>query len=144
MAWTDMSIFSVHSRHGDPSLPYPDKVIPRGLVAWLLTLGLLPIALIGIGLWQSWRAPSRWPLTVYGAVSLLTYAWWVVAQDSWALKTKYLLFLLPVYALLATDGMDRILRLPGRVGGLVSGVLLTGLFGLFGCAASYIAVFAFA
>lgn len=144
MAWTDMSIFSVHSRHGDPSLPYPNKHIPRGLVAWLLTLGLLPSALTLFGLWWSWRAPSRWPLTLYSAVSLTTYAWWFLAQDSWALKTKYILFLLPVYALLATDGLERVLKLPGRAGAATATAALLGLTGLFACAACYIAVFAFA
>jgi hypothetical protein len=144
MAWTDMSIFSVHSRHGDPSLPYPDKTIPRALVACVLVLGLLPNLLTLLGLWHSWRAPGRWPLTVYGGLSLATYAWWVIAQDSWALKTKYLLFLLPVYALLATEGVERALQLRGRAGALLSAAVLGGLGLLFGCASSYIAVFAFA
>jgi 4-amino-4-deoxy-L-arabinose transferase-like glycosyltransferase len=142
MAWTDMSMFSVHSRHGDPSLPYPNKQIPRALVAWLLTLGLLPSALTLLGMWEGWRAPSRWPLTVYGAASMALYVWWFLAQDSWALKTKYLLFLLPVYALLATDGLERVLHLPGRAGAATAATALTGLGGLFACAACYIAVFA--
>jgi len=142
MAWTDMSFFSVHSRHGDPSLPYPDKHIPRALVAWLLGLGLLPSALMLLGLWQGWRERSRWPLAVYSAASLATYAWWFIAQDSWALKTKYILFLLPVYALFATDGVERLLHLPGRAGAATAGAALIGLGGLFACAACYIAAFA--
>jgi 4-amino-4-deoxy-L-arabinose transferase-like glycosyltransferase len=142
MAWTDMSIFSVHSRHGDPSLPYPDKRIPRALVAWLLTFGLLPSALMLLGVWQGWCEPSRWPLTIHAAASLAVYAWWFLAQDSWALKTKYILFLLPVYALFASDGLERVLHLPGRAGALVALAALTGLAGLFACAAGYIAVFA--
>jgi 4-amino-4-deoxy-L-arabinose transferase-like glycosyltransferase len=144
MAWTDMSFFSVNSRHGDPSLPYPDKHIPRGLVAWLLVLGLIPSALSLLGLWGGWRAPTRWPLLAYSAVSLATYAWWFLAQDSWALKTKYILFLLPVYALLAGDGLERVLHLPGRAGTATATVTLVGLGALFSCAACYIAVFAFA
>ena len=143
MAWTDMSMFSVNSRHGDPSPPYPDKHIPRGLVACLLYLGLLPSALCLLGLWLGWRAPSRWPLAAYTGVSLATYAWWFLAQDSWALKTKYILFLLPIYALLASDGVEHVLQLPGRAGRAVASVALLGLGGLFGCAGCYIAVFAF-
>jgi 4-amino-4-deoxy-L-arabinose transferase-like glycosyltransferase len=144
LAWTDMSIFSVNSRHGDPSLPYPDKQMPRTLIAWLLTLGMLPVALMLLGVWRGWRAQSRWPLLAYSAASLATYAWWFLAQDSWALKTKYILFLLPIYALLATDGLERVLQLRGRAGAIASALTLVGLSALFSCAASYIAVFAFA
>jgi 4-amino-4-deoxy-L-arabinose transferase-like glycosyltransferase len=144
LAWTDMSFFSVNSRHGDPSLPYPDKHIPRPLIAWLLTLGLLPVALMLLGVWHGWRAPSRWPLLAYSALSLAVYAWWFLAQDSWALKTKYILFLLPVYCLLATDGLQRVLQWPGRAGAIASTATLLGLSALFSCAACYIAIFAFA
>jgi 4-amino-4-deoxy-L-arabinose transferase-like glycosyltransferase len=144
MAWSDMSFFSVNSRHGDPSLPYPDKHIPRTLIAWLLTLGLVPAGLMLLGAWYGLRAPSRWPLFAYSALSLATYAWWFLAQDSWALKTKYILFLLPVYCLLASDGLERVLSLPGRAGAATGTLTLLGLSGLFSCAACYIAVFAFA
>jgi hypothetical protein len=143
LAWTDMSFFSVHSRHGDPTLPYPDKRIPRTLVGWLLTLALLPSALSLLGVWQGWRTRSRWPLTVYSVASLAAYTWWFLAQDSWALKTKYILFLLPVYALFASDGLERVLHLPGRAGAMTASAALLGLCGLFACAACYIAVFAF-
>lgn len=143
MAWTDMSIFSVHTRHGDPSLPYPDKYAPRTLIAWLLRLGLLPTALMLLGLCTGWRAPSRWPFILYAGVSLATYTWWFLAQDSWALKTKYILFLLPIYALLATDGLECVLRLPGRAGAMTARATLLGLAGLFISCAAYIAVFAF-
>jgi 4-amino-4-deoxy-L-arabinose transferase-like glycosyltransferase len=144
MAWTDMSIFSVHSRHGDPSLPYPDKHIPRTLIAWLLTLGLLPSLLTLLGASHGLRARSRWPLLAYSIASLATYAWWFLAQDSWALKTKYILFLLPIYILLSTDGLERVLSLPGRAGTLAATTTLLGLGALFTCAACYIAIFAFA
>lgn len=142
MAWTDMSMFSVHSRHGDPSLPYPDKRIPLPLVAWLLALGLVPGALALLGLARRWRAPDHWPLTALTATTAASYAWWFLAQDSWALKTKYILFLLPVYAVLASDGLERVLRVPGRAGTWASAATLTSLCGLFACAAAYIAVFA--
>lgn len=66
------------------------------------------------------------------------------AQDAWALKTKYILFLLPVYALLATGGLDRLLQLPGRAGAVAAAAVLMGFGGLFTCASCYIAVFAFA
>lgn len=144
MAWTDMSIFSIHSRHGDPSLPYADKHIPGTLISWLLTLGLVPSLLAVFGLSRNWLTPTRWPLLAYTAASLATYAWWFLAQDSWALKTKYILFLLPIYALLATDGLERVLQLPGRAGSVTATTTLLALCGLFTCAASYIAVFAFA
>lgn len=144
LAWTDMSIFSVHSRHGDPSLPYADKRIPQPLIAWLLTLGLLPSALALFGGSRGWLSAQRWPLLAYTAASLATYAWWFLAQDSWALKTKYILFLLPIYALLASDGFERVLKLPGRAGALTASATLVGLCGLFTCAASYIVIFALA
>jgi hypothetical protein len=144
LAWTDMSIFSVHSRHGDPSLPYADKRIPQPLIAWLLCLGLIPSALALYGGSRGWLSAQRWPLLAYTAASLATYAWWFLAQDSWALKTKYILFLLPIYALLASDGFERVIQLPGRAGRLTASATLLSLCGLFACAASYITIFAFA
>lgn len=143
LAWTDMSIFSVHARHGDPTLPYPDKHNPRTLIAWLLTLALLPGGLAWLGLWHGWRSATHWPLTAFSAWSLLTYAWWFLAQDSWALKTKYILFLLPVYALFASEGFERVLRWPGRAGTLAACATIAGLAGVFACAAAYIIAFAF-
>ena len=38
------------------------------------------------------------------ALTLASYVAWVVAQDDWALKTKYILFLLPIYIIYAMEG----------------------------------------
>jgi hypothetical protein len=130
MAWTDMSFFSVHARHGDPSLPYPEKRVSVPLVRLLLYLGLVPTVLCMVGLVSSAFRKSLWPLSFFALSSFSTYLWWFLAQDCWALKTKYLLFLLPVYVLFALLGLHRALRVCGRFGrgiALVSVALLSSL-----------------
>jgi hypothetical protein len=86
-------MFSEPSRHGDPSRPYPRKLIPWWLVMSVILLGLLPGALALVGVAVSARNRMLWPLIALCAVTLGTYFWWVLSQSSWGLKTKYILFL---------------------------------------------------
>ena len=63
-------------------------------------------------------------------MSLVTgsaYLWWFLAQESWALKTKYLLFLLPIFVVYMVSGAAFLgKRVP--MAGLFAGALLTTLF----------------
>jgi hypothetical protein len=132
-AWSDMSFFSVRGRWGDTweRQPYPDKRVFVPLVALVLAGGLVPTALALAGLAATLRRRALWPLAAFGAAALAAYLWWVAGQDEWAVKAKYLLFLVPLYALYAALGLRAArARLP-RPAGLAlvaafAGALLLG------------------
>jgi 4-amino-4-deoxy-L-arabinose transferase-like glycosyltransferase len=105
LAWSDMSFFSEPSRHGDPSQPYPRKHIPAGLVRTVLVLGFVPELLAALGVAVTLRRRTFRPVLVFGVVTVAAYVWWFVAQDSWGLKTKYVLFLLPPFVVYAVTGL---------------------------------------
>jgi 4-amino-4-deoxy-L-arabinose transferase-like glycosyltransferase len=138
MAWTDMSFFSVKQRHGDPSQPYPDKAIPRWLVIAILILGLVPNLLALIGLTTTLVRRSLRACATLTALTVVSYVAWFTAQEAWALKTKYLLYLLPAYTLYVLFGLRVVRRGPT----LVSDGFLLGLFLLI--AAAHLFLFAFA
>jgi hypothetical protein len=104
LAWSDMSFFSVRSRHGQPDHPYPYKQIPVDLLMAVLVLGLVPEALAVVGFVVTLRRRALRPLAIFCVVTLCAYFWWVIPQDSWALKTKYILCLLPPGVLFAVVG----------------------------------------
>jgi hypothetical protein len=124
LAWTDMSFFSEPSRHGDLSRPYPAKDASRWLVVAVLALGLVPTALAAVGFLVTVRDRRFWPLTVLTVLTVVAYGYWVVAQPVWALKTKYVLFLLPAFVLWALAGRDAVRRLGGPAAGAAATVLL--------------------
>jgi hypothetical protein len=109
MAWTDMSFFSVKSRHGDPAKPYPDKRIPKWLVGAMLLLGMVPNLLATVGLLSVVRRKSFRACTIMTFMTIPAYVAWFTAQPAWALKTKYILFLLPAYAAYLVIGL-RVVR----------------------------------
>jgi len=126
MAWTDMSFFSVKSRHGDPSQPYPDKRIPKWLVGTMLVLGMVPNLLATVGFLSVTRRKAFRACTILTVMTILAYVAWFTGQDRWALKTKYLMYLLPAYAAYLAVGL-RVVRQwsPGTLAGLaVCGLLL--------------------
>jgi 4-amino-4-deoxy-L-arabinose transferase-like glycosyltransferase len=126
MAWTDMSFFSVKSRHGDPSQPYPDKHIPKWLVGAMLVVGMVPSLLATVGFLSVTRRKAFRACTILTLMTIAAYVAWFTGQDRWALKTKYVLFLLPAYAAYLVVGL-RVVRQwsPGTLAGLaVFGLLL--------------------
>jgi 4-amino-4-deoxy-L-arabinose transferase-like glycosyltransferase len=116
LAWSDMGFFSEPSRHGDPSHPYPRKSVPVGLVGTMLVLGFVPELLAAVGFAVTIRRPLFRPLVLVCSVSVVAYVWWFLSQESWALKTKYLLFLLPVFVLYAVTGLAWLWNRVPRVG----------------------------
>jgi len=110
LAWSDMSFFSVRGRHGDPSNQYPRKLIPVPLIMSVLVLGLVPELLALIGFVRALRHPSMWPLIVFSCAGLAAYVWWFLPQTAWALKTKYILFLLPPGVVFAMTGLGWLRR----------------------------------
>jgi hypothetical protein len=105
LAWSDMSFFSEPSRHGDPSHPYPRKTIPPALVMTVIVLGFVPEVLAAGGLVRTLRHRSTWPIAIFVAAGAASYVWWVLPQQLWALKTKYILFMLPPGVFYAMAGL---------------------------------------
>jgi hypothetical protein len=127
MGWGDLGFFSVKGRINDPAAPYPSKHIPQVLVGAVLYLGLVPTGLALIGMIATLPRRSCWPLHVMFVLTLASYIPWVLAQDEWALKTKYILFLLPVYVTWAVEGLRWVLRRTPSVGGTIVLWLIVGL-----------------
>jgi 4-amino-4-deoxy-L-arabinose transferase-like glycosyltransferase len=112
MAWGDMSFFSDPSRHGFRSKPpYPRKRLNPWLASSVLILGLVPDALAAIGFLVTIRRRILWPLAATGVITGAVYVVWFLAQESWALKTKYILFLLPAYVVYVLLGWRSVHRL---------------------------------
>ena len=126
LAWSDMSFFSEPTRHGDPSHPYPRKRVPVGLVRTVLVFGFVPEVLAAIGFIVTMRRRAFLPMTTICIVAVAAYVWWLVSQESWGLKTKYLLFLLPPFVVYAVAGLAWLwTRMPAT--GAVAGMLLAAL-----------------
>jgi len=125
MAWGDLSFFSVPGRIEDPEAPYPWKHIPPWLTGTVLFLGLVPTGLAAVGLVSTIARRDYLPLLVMLALTLSAYLSWVVAQDDWALKTKYLLFLLPVYVAYSLAGLRLVRdRRPHLIGNAAAWLLI--------------------
>lgn len=132
LAWTDMSFFSEPSRHGDPSHPYPRKRVPVALIRTVLVLGFVPELLAAVGFAVTLRRRIFWPMTVVCVVAVVAYVWWFVSQESWGLKTKYLLFLLPPFVVYAVTGLawlwNRAPLASGVAAALVAALVLVAHF----------------
>ena len=126
LAWSDMSFFSEPSRHGDPSHPYPRKHVPAGLTRTELVLGFVPELLACAGFLATLRRRAFLPLAVVCLVGVSAYGWWFTSQESWGLKTKYLLFLLPAFVLYTITGLAWLWNHAPRAGS-VGAVLLAAL-----------------
>ncbi|HET7697211.1 MAG TPA: hypothetical protein VFK57_15975 [Vicinamibacterales bacterium] len=126
LAWSDMSFFSNPTRHGDPSRPYPRKTIPAGLVMAVIVLGFVPELLAALGFVRTLRHRSTWPIAIFVLLGAASYVWWFLPQQVWALKTKYILFLLPAGVLYTLAGLGWLRRrLP--VAGTGAAILIVAL-----------------
>lgn len=105
LAWTDMSFFSDPDRHGDPSHPYHRKRIPLAIIGSVLVLGFVPEVLALIGFAVTMGRRRFLPIATICAVGVSAYVWWFVSQEAWALKSKYLLFLVSPFVLYAVTGL---------------------------------------
>jgi hypothetical protein len=126
LAWSDMTFFSDPSRHGDPSRPYLRKRVPAVLIRTVLILGFVPELLAGVGFFVTLRRRIFLPLAVVCLVAVSAYVWWFTSQESWGLKTKYLLFLLPAFVVYAVTGLAWLWKHAPRLGGMAA-VLVAAL-----------------
>jgi hypothetical protein len=126
LAWSDLSFFSEPSRHGDASRPYPRKRQWPALTIAVLLLGLVPDGLAVVGFVVTARRRRFAPMAVFGALTIAAYVWWFTAQTDWGLKTKYILFLLPLFVVYVVAGFSWIWRrAPEAVGLTLAGLLTT-------------------
>lgn len=126
LTWTDMSFFSEPDRHGDPTHPYRRKRIPPLLIGTVLTLGSVPELLAVVGFVVTIRRPLFHPLAIVCIVAISAYVWWFLSQESWALKAKYLLFLVLPFVLYVVTGLAFLWnRFP--LAGTAAAVLLAAL-----------------
>jgi 4-amino-4-deoxy-L-arabinose transferase-like glycosyltransferase len=138
LTWSDMSFFSVPSRHGDPSKPYPRKRTPVRLTMAVIVLAFVPEILALAGFVRSLRHPVTWPIAIFAMVGGAAYLWWLLPQEDWALKTKYILFLLPPGVLYAMFGLGWVHRRLPAVAGIAGGAIVLLI------AAAHVYLYAFA
>ena len=162
-AWTDMTFFSLPERqpwvlpqgYGEGRVvamvvdtpvdavrvaAYPAKRVPRPLIELVLRLGVIPGVLALIGVLATARRRALRPFFVYAGLSLGAYFWWILGQDSWALKAKYLLFLLPVYLACVILGLRAAARVDRRLGAAAAAGVLAAIL----AAQAYVWAFALA
>ena len=117
-AWSDMSFFSVPSRHGAPGRPYGPRRAPIWLIKAVVLLGFVPELLAVIGIVVTIRHREFWPMAVFTVITVVAYVVWFLPQTAWALKSKYLLSLaapLTVYAMAGQDWLWRHVRPVGWI-----------------------------
>jgi 4-amino-4-deoxy-L-arabinose transferase-like glycosyltransferase len=110
LAWSDMSFFSEPDRHGDPTHPYRRKHISTSLIAVVLVLGFVPELLAAVGFVVTIARPIFRPLAIMCVVGISAYVWWFISQEEWALKAKYLLFLVAPFAVYTVSGLAYLWR----------------------------------
>ncbi|NNN05828.1 MAG: hypothetical protein HKL90_07990 [Elusimicrobia bacterium] len=138
-AWTDMTFFSLPQRqpwvlpqgYGEGRVvpmvidtpaeavrvsAYPAKRVPLALIELVLRVGVIPGLLALVGFLAAGARRALRPFAAYAGLSLGVYFWWILGQDSWALKAKYILFLLPVYLVCAILGLRAAARVDRRLG----------------------------
>jgi hypothetical protein len=105
LMWGDMGFFTNPTRHGTRYPFYHDRHVPPWLASAVLVLGIVPTLLAIAGLLVTVRRRAYLPITIMVGVGWLIYLQYVLSQEIWAIKAKYLLFLLPAYVLYATIGL---------------------------------------
>jgi hypothetical protein len=71
----------------------------------VLVLGIVPSLLAIGGLLITVRRRAYLPITIMSGVGWAIYLQYVLSQEIWAIKAKYLMFLLPAYVLYAVIGL---------------------------------------
>ncbi len=134
LAWGDMGFFTNPTRHGTRYPFYRDRHIAPWLASSVLVLGLVPDALAIAGFVVTVRRRAYLPISVMCGVGWLLYLQYMLSQEIWAVKTKYLLFLLPAYVLYSAIGLRWVrATLPGwisapMVASMVALIVLANLY----------------
>jgi 4-amino-4-deoxy-L-arabinose transferase-like glycosyltransferase len=105
LVWGDMGFFTNPTRHGTRYPFYHDRHIPPWLASAVLVLGIVPSLLAIGGLLITVRRRAYLPITIMSGIGWAIYLQYVLSQEIWAIKAKYLMFLLPAYVLYAVIGL---------------------------------------
>jgi hypothetical protein len=120
LAWGDMGFFTNPTRHGTRYPFYRDRHVAPWLASSVLVLGIVPGLLAVAGFLVTVRRPSYLPITLMTVVGWALYLQYLLSQEIWALKAKYLLFLVPAYVLYAVIGLRWVrAALPGWIGAAI-------------------------
>jgi hypothetical protein len=105
LAWGDMGFFTNPTRHGTRYPFYHDRHVAPWLASSVLVLGVIPGLLAVAGFLITIRRRSYLPIAIMSVVGWMLYLHYLLTQQIWGLKTKYLLFLVPAYVLYAVIGL---------------------------------------
>jgi 4-amino-4-deoxy-L-arabinose transferase-like glycosyltransferase len=139
LSWGDMGFFSNPTRHGTRFPFYSDRHVQPWLASTVLVLGVVPSVLAVGGFLMTVGRREYLPLTLAWLLGWVLYFQHMLSQQIWGLKVKYLLFLVPIYALycvIALRGAHT--RLPSAV----SAAMLSSLILLVAAAEMYLLLFA--
>lgn len=117
--WTDFSFFSVKGRHGlfEFQEVFRGKATPKALLWAILIAGLVPVVLGGVGFALLALQREAGLLLGLFVITVAVYVNWFTGYTIWMLKTKYLLFLIPVWLVCINES-------GGRIGAPIANVLL--------------------
>jgi hypothetical protein len=99
LAWGDMGFFTNPTRHGTRYPFYHDRHVAPWLASAVLVIAIVPDVLAVFGFCLTLGRRSYVPVTVMVVLGWALYLQYLLSQEIWALKAKYLLFLVPAYAL---------------------------------------------
>jgi hypothetical protein len=105
LAWGEMGFFTNPTRHGTRYPFYRDRHVAPWLASCVLVLGIIPGLLAIAGFFITAPRQSYLPITLMTVVGWILYLQYLLSQEIWGLKTKYLLFLVPAYVLYAVIGL---------------------------------------
>lgn len=99
--WTDFSFFTIPYRHGQHEVKfiYKGKYMPEALLWAILISGLFPVIFGIAGFILMLFQTDKYLLNCILIVSLGLYIHWFMGHNYWMLKSKYLLYLLPIWAI---------------------------------------------
>ena len=139
LAWGDMGFFTNPTRHGTRYPFYKDRHIPYWLASAVLILAIAPQLLAVAGFLVTMTRRAYVPLTVIVVLGWLLYLQYLLSQQIWALKAKYLLFLVPAYAVYVASGLRWVRT---RVSPAIAEAVTVLLVALIVIANAYLAAFA--
>jgi len=127
--WTDFSFYTRAHRHGQWERDdiYKGKYMPVWLLWCLLVAGLVPV-IAGAGGFFAMAVSREAPLLLgMFVLSVAIYIDWFLGHNWWMLKTKYLLYLLPLWLIAINKAAS---YMPARVlqAGLIPAVIFSAIY----------------
>jgi hypothetical protein len=130
--WTDFSFYTRAHRHGQWERDdiYKGKYMPVWLLWCLLIAGLVPV-IAGAGGFIALVISREAPLLLgMFVLTVAIYIDWFLGHNWWMLKTKYLLYLLPLWLITINKTGS---YFPARVmqAGLIPAVIFSAIYGFY-------------